>query len=151
MLVRPATPDDEDGVETICAASGRDTWNLNTLLMRQKRLVVVAEVGGQVVGVAKTHFHEEPDHEAPAGHYLGGVMVKPDRRRRGIALALTEARMKWIWARDDRSYYFTNEHNAASIRLHATFGFRALGRFVSIHGVTADNGQSDLILFASSR
>ncbi len=76
MLVRPATRDDGDGVRSVCATSGHDNWNASTLLATQDRLVVVAEVEGQVVGIAKTHFHKEPDGDAPAGHYRGGVQLK---------------------------------------------------------------------------
>ncbi|WP_444826146.1 GNAT family N-acetyltransferase [Arthrobacter sp. H41] len=64
--------------------------------------------------------------EASAGHYVGGVMVKPSRRCRGFASALTQARLMWIWSHSDRAYYFANEHNTASIRLHETLSFRPL-------------------------
>lgn len=151
MLLRQATSDDVEGVRGISSASGRDVWGVETLRRTPERFVVVADVGGQLVGVAKTHFHPLPDEEAPAGHYLGGVMVKPSHRRQGVASALTRARLEWIWSHADHAYYFANEHNTASIRLHETFGFRALGSFSTIHGVTSDDGQSELILFAASR
>ena len=77
-------------------------------------------------------------------------MVDPSYRRQGVASALTAARLDWIWSQDDHAYYFANEQNTASIRLHAKFGFCALGSFSTIHGVTADNGQSKLILFEAS-
>ncbi len=53
-------------------------------------------------------------------------MVKPSRRCRGFASALTQARLMWIWSHSDRAYYFANEHNTASIRLHETLSFRPL-------------------------
>jgi aminoglycoside 6'-N-acetyltransferase I len=77
-------------------------------------------------------------------------MVRPTRRRQGVASALTHARLECIWSQADYAYYFTNEHNIASIRLLETFGFRARGSYCSLHGVTADNGQSNLVLFAAS-
>lgn len=77
-------------------------------------------------------------------------MVKPSHRRQGVASVLTSARLGWIWSQASHAYYFANEHNAASIRLHEAFGFHALGNFSAIHGVIADDGQSDLVLFAAS-
>ncbi len=78
---------------------------------------------------------------------LGGVVVTPDFRRRGIGSALTRARVEWIWSQSSRVYYFANEHNTASIRMHETLGFRSVGRFAEIRGVTADDGRSELVPF----
>lgn len=150
MLIRQATSDDVEGVRGISVASGRDAWGVEMLSTTPERLVVAAEVAGELVGVAKTHFHAYPDGDAPAGHYLGGVMVKPSHRRQGVASALTSARLEWIWSQAGHAYYFANEHNTASIRLHEAFGFHALGNFSAIYGVIADDGQSDLVLFAAS-
>ncbi len=115
--------------------------------------MLVAVTQGEVVGVAKTHLHPHPDGGAPAGHYLGGVVVAPGFRRRGVGSALTRARLEWIWSRASTAYYFTNEHNTASIRMHETlgFGFRPVVRSSKIRGVTADDGRSGLILFEASR
>jgi aminoglycoside 6'-N-acetyltransferase I len=151
MLMRQAHSDDIEGLRSISVASGREIWGLETLQTSLQRFVVVAESEGHLVGAAKTHFHAHSDGEAPAGHYLGGVMVDPSYRCQGIASALTRARLDWIWSQADHAYYFANEQNTASIRLHAKFGFCALGSFSTVHGVTADNGQSKLILFKARR
>lgn len=147
VLIRPASPSDVERAQDISKASGRESWDPRVFLTRPDRLVVVAELDGELVGVAKTHFHTQPDGDCPAGHYLGGVVVTPAHRRQGVAAALTQARLEWIWAFSEHAYYFTNEHNSASIRLHTGFGFRTLGRFSAIHGATADNGASKLVLF----
>ncbi|WP_370874537.1 GNAT family N-acetyltransferase [Pseudarthrobacter defluvii] len=89
--------------------------------------------------------------EPPAGHYLGGVIINPNFRRRGIGSALTRVRMEWMWSRSSTVYYFANEHNTASIRMHETLGFQAIGRFAQIRGVTADEGRSELVLFQACR
>jgi aminoglycoside 6'-N-acetyltransferase I len=117
------------------------------LLQRSDRIVLVTVIGGEVIAAAKTHFHPAPDGAAPAGHYLGGVVVAPGYRRRGIGSALTRARVEWIGARAASAYYFANEHNTASVRMHESLGFRPIGRFRSVHGVTADEGRSELVLF----
>lgn len=121
------------------------------IAIRSDRVVLVAVTEDEVVGVAKTHLHPNPDGNAPTGHYLGGVEVAPGFRRRGMGSALTRARLQWIWSRDSTAYYFTNEHNTASIRMHEALNFWPVARFSEIRGVTADNGRSDLILFEASR
>lgn len=151
MLIRQATPDDNEGVQAVSTACGRKNWGPDVFLAAPERFVVIAETKGRLVGAAKTHFHAQPDGDAPAGHYLGGVLVLPSHRHRGVASTLTQARLEWIWSHSDSAYYFANEHNCASIQLHEAFGFRLLGRFPAIHGVTADNGRSQLVLFAGSR
>lgn len=151
VLIREATVADVEQVGDISTASGRDSWSPRVFVATPGRLVVIAEVNGELVGAAKTHFHKQGDGDVPAGHYLGGVLVAPAHRRRGIGSALTRARLEWIWSHTDRAYYFANEHNTASIQLHEAFGFHPLGAFPEIHGVAADDGQSNLILFAATR
>lgn len=150
MLIREASLADINGVDEICDASGRSRWSPNLLEVKQDRQVLIAEVEGKVIGVAKTHFHEDSGGDVPGGHFLGGIVVAPAHRRQGVATALTKKRLDWIWSVAETAYYFANEHNIASIRMHEGFGFRELGRFANIHGVTADDGQSHLILFEAS-
>jgi hypothetical protein len=35
---------------------------------------------------------------------------------------LTRARIDWVWERSDTVYYFTDDTNVASMRMHAGFG-----------------------------
>lgn len=104
MLIREAVPEDIKGVHDVCDASERDRWPANVLYVQQDRLVVVAQTEDKLVGVAKTHLHHEPDESAPAGHYLGGVIVSRQYRRLGIASALTRSRLEWIWAQSKTAY-----------------------------------------------
>lgn len=149
-MIREASSGDLKGVDEVCDVSGRSRWSANLLELKQDRLVLIAKVEGKVIGVAKTHLHAEPDGDVPAGHYLGGIVVTPEYRRRGMGTALTKKRLDWIWSVSQTAYYFANGHNTASIRMHERFGFRELGRFSSIRGVTADGGRSKLILFKAS-
>jgi ribosomal protein S18 acetylase RimI-like enzyme len=103
-------------------------------------LVVVAEVGGDVVGWAKTHLYPVPDGAAPAGHYLGGVTVRPDARRRGVGRALTDARMAWVGLRAARVHYLVNAQNQVSIAMHERWGFREIARGPAFHHVTFAGG-----------
>ena len=147
MEIREASPDDLPHVARVCDASGRARWTAEMLTPEEVRVVLVALSEGEIVGVAKTHFHGEPDGDAPAGHYLGGIVVAPDSRRRGVGGSLTRSRLEWIRARSPRAYYFTDEENEASIRMHEVLGFRLVGRFSEIRGSRPNVPGSALLLF----
>lgn len=146
MQIREATLGDLGNVGAICDASDRARWTSEMITPLSERIVLVATIQDEVVGVAKTHFHGEPDGKVP-GHYLGGVVVPPNSRRRGIGSALTRAHMEWIWTRSSTVYYFANEHNVAPIRMHQALGFQSVGQFPAIRDVRADDGRSELVLF----
>jgi ribosomal protein S18 acetylase RimI-like enzyme len=57
--------------------------------------------------------------------------VEPAWRGRGIATALTRARLRWAFARTDTVFYVAGADNAASLHLHAAFGFQEIKRFAS--------------------
>jgi aminoglycoside 6'-N-acetyltransferase I len=103
-------------------------------------LIVVAETGNEVVGWAMTTFFPEPDGAAPAGHYLMGVTVVPESRRKGIGLELVRARLEWISQRDSHAYYFTNVRNIASVAMHERHGFREIARGPQFRDVPFDGG-----------
>ncbi|MEV8150224.1 GNAT family N-acetyltransferase [Arthrobacter sp. NPDC080073] len=147
MQIRECALDDLAQVNAVCDAAGRNRWTRDMIAPRSDRFILVAVAQGEVIGVAKTHFHSNPADSSPAGHYLGGVVVAPEFRRRGVGSALTQARLEWIWSRASSAHYFANEHNTASIRMHEALGFRPVARFSEIRGVTADDGRSKLILF----
>jgi aminoglycoside 6'-N-acetyltransferase I len=151
MQIREATLNDLRHVDVICDDSGRARWMPEMIAPVSGRVVLVAIVQNEIVGIAKTHFHGESGGGAPAGHYLGGVITTPNFRRRGIGSALTRARMEWIWSRSSTLYYFANEHNTASIGMHETLGFQSIGRFAQIRGVKAGGGRSELVLFQACR
>jgi len=62
---------------------------------------------------------------------LSGVLVDPAWRARGIATALTRARLRWAFARTSTVFYVTGADNAASLHLHAALGFQEIKRFES--------------------
>ena len=71
---------------------------------------------------------------------MGGLLVAPQLRRRGIAEALTRARMAWTFERAPEVWYFTNARNLASIALHAKLGFGEVTRTFSYPNVSFDGG-----------
>jgi aminoglycoside 6'-N-acetyltransferase I len=57
--------------------------------------------------------------------------VEPAWRGRGIATALTRARLRWALARSDEAFYVTGADNIASLHLHAALGLQEMKRFGS--------------------
>lgn len=94
---------------------------------RGRGLLLCARVGPRVLGYAKVARFAPgpgaPPNAAPPGWYLAGVVVDPEFRRRGVATALTGARLRWIAAKAREAYYFANATNRVSIALHEGFGF----------------------------
>lgn len=91
------------------------------------RFLAVARTGGDLVGYGRTAWFEPdedaPPNAAPAGYYLVGLVVEPAWRRRGIARAITAARLTWVAGRATEAWYMADRANAVSIRLHEVLGF----------------------------
>lgn len=145
--LRQAEEADFEPIAELCRAGGLLPWAPASLESGETKTVQVAVHNSQIVGLAKTHWHAQADGIAPAGHYLGGIIVHPGWRRQGIGAELTAARLRWIGQRAKYAYYFTNEQNQASRALHATLGFERLAEAEEIHSVRADDGASKLLLF----
>lgn len=145
VIVREATPRDVAPCVALAAkASGRGVreWRarLRDDLERADRLLLVAEAGRDLVGYGRARRfdpgRDAASDVAPAGHYLLGLFVEPELRRRGIARALTEMRLAWIQRRAASAWFFTNAQNTASIELHRAFGFVEVTRAFSFPRVT---------------
>ncbi|MET3368632.1 UNVERIFIED_CONTAM: aminoglycoside 6'-N-acetyltransferase I [Jeotgalibacillus campisalis] len=161
FVIRPAIQADVPGIlateldagRTSLAHAERFTASISAAIDDQARVVVVAEVqddanaggGTAVVAWAKTHYWHYGDGSAWSGHYLGGVTVRPDFRRLGVASELTGARMAWIWERADHAWYVVNSLNVASLALHRKWGFREVARGPGFHTVTFDGGEGVLL------
>jgi ribosomal protein S18 acetylase RimI-like enzyme len=111
---------------------------------RSETAVRVALVGGRIAGYGVVGRLALPG--LPEGWYLGGLVVAPAHRRRGIGARLTRERLEWIGERAREAYYFANERNRASIDLHAAFGFREIARDIRVPGVTFTDGRGLLFV-----
>ncbi|WP_052462636.1 GNAT family N-acetyltransferase [Nigerium massiliense] len=147
LVVRPGVDADLAICGSLCAQrEGGDpqAWAERLSRACEGRVALfVAEVDGAVVGFGKVaHLTPEGDggHGAPDGWYLGGVVVAPQLRRRGIGRALTRARCAWVWERDETVYYLVNENNRASLDLHRELGFSEISRDFHVPGVMFSGG-----------
>jgi GNAT superfamily N-acetyltransferase len=125
-----------DGIPEASAAA-----NFERLLERadtSQAAVLAAGMEGAIVGYGNVEHLEREG--LPAGWCLGGVVVAPPHRRRGIGARLTQERLAWIAARAREAYYFVNSTNRASIDLHAPFGFREIERDLRGPGLTFTGG-----------
>jgi aminoglycoside 6'-N-acetyltransferase I len=99
----------------------------------ERRQMFVAKASDLVVAYGRVLelAADEAGPGTPAGCYLSGVLVEPAWRGRGIATALTRARLRWAFARTGTVFYVTGADNAASLHLHAAFGFQEIKRLAS--------------------
>ena len=99
-----------------------------------RQMFVAVKVNGLVIAygrVMESAAGRETAPGTPAGYYLSGVLVAPAWRRRGIATALTRARLRWVFARADEAFYVAGADNIASLHLHTALGFQEMKRFPS--------------------
>jgi ribosomal protein S18 acetylase RimI-like enzyme len=116
------------------------------------RQMFVAKANGQVIAYGRVIklAADEAAPGTPAGYYLSGVLVEPAWRRRGIATALTQARLHWVFDRTGEAFYVTGTDNIASLHLHAAFGFQELKRFGSERSASGVDVLSRLTRAAAS-
>ena len=108
------------------------------------RLLIVAEHQGIIIGTARAAYYQPHlftnRNSIPEGWYLLGVLVYPQYRRYGVAMALTRYRLNWLTTRTSQVWFFANANNRASIDLHWQLGFHEVERNIEVPGVTFSNG-----------
>lgn len=152
--IRPARPADVAG----CAAlvrlhSGGEpeevARRLRHELDRADRALLVARTSADgaaspVVGYGRITWFTSggADGEAPSGAYLGGLVVSPAHRGRGIGTALTRARMRALFEEHDEEavWYVANARNHTSIALHERLGFQEVTKDFRYPGITFEGG-----------
>ncbi len=147
VATRPAALSDVEAMQEIQRRAGRPAHPdaYCRAVADPDCCILVAECSSQAgdpitVGWAQTYHHTTVVDAAPTGHYLGGVTVDPSWRRRGVALALTAARVQWIADRADEVFYVVNPRNRASIELHRRWSFEEVMRSSRLTGVEFSGG-----------
>lgn len=131
-----------------------DAWaeRIRRALRRERAVVITATVSGTTVGYASAAYL--PEHAAdgaPAGHYLTGVTVDPDWRRRGIARLLTLWRMDWVAERAPAVWCAVSAANRASLDLHRELGFDRVAYGACFQGIRFAAGAGWLLRAAPPR
>jgi ribosomal protein S18 acetylase RimI-like enzyme len=116
-----------------------------------RRQMFVAKVNGRAVAYGRVLelAADEAGQGTPAGYYLSGVLVDPAWRGRGIATALTRARLSWAFTRTGTVFYVTGADNTASLHLHAALGFQEIKRFQSERSAAGLDVLSQLVRTAA--
>jgi phosphinothricin acetyltransferase len=153
VSIRPADPGDAERVAAIYNEGIAERQATFETRPRSKAEVagwtvgplplIVAEVGGRVVGFAKVGTYSERTVYAGIGEH--GVYVAGDARRHGVGRALLEAIA--VAAEEAGLYKLTSRiftTNAASIALHQAAGFTIVG--VQRHHGRVEGAWRDCVL-----
>ena len=147
-----ATRADLPDLVALAAANDQDPVAMREAFARDlddpERPVLVAALGGVIVGYGRAARFEPPDgapaNVAPPGYYLSGLLVDAAHRRRRLGHALTVARLQWIFERARVAYYFADVDNHASVMLHARLGFVELTRDFTFPEANLEPGEGIL-------
>lgn len=113
----------------------------NSLVLVARPAETAPGGGGQpIIAWAQANYLKASLDDAPDGHYLAGVTVAPQWRRRGVAGALTTRRLRWIGERADEAFFVVNPANRASLALHTRWGFEEVLRAPRLAGVSFSGG-----------
>jgi len=133
-VLRPARPEDKAAVTAF--TQGTFAWGdyvagrLDEWLASPDSLTVVAEAGGQAVGLARGALL------SPAEAWAQGLRVHPDHRRHGVAAALMNHLAAWAASRGARVIRLSAEAgNEPGLRLFARLGYRTVGAYLGAERV----------------
>ena len=96
-------------------------------LASQDHDLIVADVGGEVVGLAHLMSYNDLSHGALAGELLG-LVVRADMRRQGIGRQLLREVMRLAKQRGVGEFHInTEQENVIAQRLYASCGAEVVG------------------------
>ncbi len=128
-VLRPARPEDKAAVAAF--TQGTFPWGdyierrFDEWLAGPDSLTVVAEAGGEAVGLARGALL------SPAEAWAQGLRVHPEHRRRGLGAALLEHLAAWAASQGARVMRLSAEEwNEPALTLFAGLGFRTVGAWL---------------------
>ena len=131
--VRDARPKDSAGIAHLLGQLGYPTA-ADAVTERTRRLLaagdrlVVAELDGRVVGLARLHVSASLEYETPGGQ-LAALVVDEHHRGSGIGRALVEAMEAEARARRCGAFFLTTaEHRADAHAFYERLGLERTGR-----------------------
>jgi GNAT superfamily N-acetyltransferase len=132
-LIRDARPDDAAAIAELLGQLGYPAGadavrpRIERMLDAGDRLVV-AEVGGDIVGLANLHVSPSIEYDEPAGK-LGSLVVHEAHRGSGIGRALVEALEAEARARGCGAFFLTTaERRAEAHAFYEHLGLERTGR-----------------------
>jgi N-acetylglutamate synthase-like GNAT family acetyltransferase len=134
LKIRDARADDGRSLAQLLAQLGYPS-SVEALIQRADRLaksasdrLVVAELDGQVVGLASVHVSLALEYDEPAAK-LSAIVVDESCRRRGIGEALVGAMEEEARSRGCRLIFLTTaERRGAAHDFYRRLGFEETGR-----------------------
>jgi ribosomal protein S18 acetylase RimI-like enzyme len=129
LVLRPPLPEDEDALFALQSAYEQEevlpanavfnpaVTRLNTQNILKREQVLVAEMGGQVVGKINTSTKSFTRYQ------IGGVYVRPDCRNLGIGSKMTAVFAGGLLAQGKGLSLFVKKRNAAACKVYRKIGF----------------------------
>jgi ribosomal protein S18 acetylase RimI-like enzyme len=129
LVLRPPLPEDEDALFALQSAYEQEevlpanavfnpaVTRLNTQNILKREQVLVAELGGQVVGKINTSAKSFTRYQ------IGGVYVRPDCRNLGIGSKMTAVFAEALLAQGKGLSLFVKKRNAAACKVYRKIGF----------------------------
>jgi len=135
LIMRKPAASDEESLFALQAAYEQEevlpensvfdptSCRLNLKRIVSSERIIVAELGGQVVGKINTSA------ESFSRHQIGGVYVRPDCRGLGIGLKMTIALSEPLLAQGKGLTLFVKKRNAAAVKVYRNAGFSILADY----------------------
>ena len=130
MNVRPAAPGDAGGIAALLGQLGypAEPESVRSRLGRLDAEALVADAGGEIVGVAAVQVMHVLEHDAPVAR-LTALVVREEARRRGVARALLDAVAARARAAGCEHLHVTSaERRADAHEAYRALGFADTGR-----------------------
>ena len=129
VTLREARAEDYAAVDELATewGAGERRETFASVPAHRDRTLLVAEVGGEVVGFADVMVYPDLTHGALAAELMG-LVVREDHRRQGIARVLLDEACQLAAEREVGEFHIcTEQENVIAQRLYASRGAEVVG------------------------